>query len=189
MSLLFINQVKSPGGTLDQVASEVRRIAAAIGTDADALMTVMLFESGLNPAAKNPYGSASGLIQFTDSTAQSLGTTTAALRSMTTLQQLAYVERYLKQYRGKISTLENLYLSIFYPRYLGQPANTVIPLSSAWVNANKVLDVNGDGKITVGEVGERIRSWQAYNAKKLGYIIGGGAVALLVVAVAFIILR
>ncbi len=182
MSLLFINQVKTPGASLADVSDAVRSMAIKLGASADDLMTVMYFESRLNPAAKNPYGSASGLIQFTDSTAQSLGTTTTALRNMSTIEQLPYVQKYLQRFAGKIGTLEALYLAVFYPAYLGKPANTVIPLSAAWVNANKVLDINNDGKITVGEVGQQIRAWRDSNAKKLGYIIGGGAVALLVVA-------
>ena len=188
-SLLFINQVKNIGASSDDFIRAVANVAAAVGAKADDLMTVMYFESGLNPAAKNPYGSATGLIQFTEDTAQRLGTSTAALRSMTAMQQLYYVEKYLKPYAGRIGTLGNLYLAVFYPAYIGRPSSTVIPLSSAWVNANRVLDINADGKITVGEVMQRIYDWQKQQANKLGYLIGGGAIALLLIVAGYIILR
>ena len=187
MALLFIKQVKNPGNIADFEAG-VKEISAAIGVNADDLMTVMYFESRLNPQAKNPYGSATGLIQFTEDTARRLGTSTAALKQMTAVQQLPYVKKYLLPYSGRVSNLGKLYMAVFYPAYIGKALNDIIPLSQAWVNANKYLDVDGNGKITVAEIYQRIYDFQKQQANKLGYVIGGTGVALLLIA-AYLILK
>ncbi len=41
------------------------------------------------------------------STAKRLGTTTAALKGMTGVQQLDYVQKYLQPYAGKINSLQD----------------------------------------------------------------------------------
>ena len=69
-------------------------IANRSALDIDGIAGVISHESGFRPNAKNPVGTATGLIQFIESTARSLGTTTAALAKMSAVQQLPYVERY-----------------------------------------------------------------------------------------------
>lgn len=76
---------------------DLYELAARNGWDADALAAVMSSESGFQPGAKNPKATASGLIQFTEATAKGLGTTTAAIRSMSAVDQLPLVERYFKR--------------------------------------------------------------------------------------------
>lgn len=67
----------------------VVRGAQARGWDADGLLGHISSESGFDPAAKNPYASASGLIQVTDETARALGLRDAAqVRGMSPEEQL-----------------------------------------------------------------------------------------------------
>ena len=71
------------------------------GWNADGVAAVMSHESGVNPAAVNPGPShATGLIQFLESTAETLGTTQSALRSMSAVEQLQYVERFFVRMLG-----------------------------------------------------------------------------------------
>ena len=58
------------------------------------LMLTIIKESECNPKARNPRGSASGLIQFLDKTAIALGTTIDKIRRMTGVDQLDYVYKY-----------------------------------------------------------------------------------------------
>lgn len=143
----------------ERFAARVEAISQSLGIEANHLMLVMYLESKLNPAARNPYGSATGLIQFTEATAQSLGTTTARLRLLSGVDQLYYVKMYLDRYKNKIHSLGDLYLSIFYPAALGRSSSDLLSLSSQWVSANKIFDLNKDGKITVGEVQSYILSY------------------------------
>ena len=80
---------------------KVKLIAVKLGIDPNWLMFVMNSESGLNPAAYNPNGGASGLIQFMPDTGVGLGTTTAALRQMSNVDQLDYVYKYFLSISGK----------------------------------------------------------------------------------------
>jgi len=136
-------------------AAKVVEIAAKLKCDPNWLMFVMYLESGLKSTAKNPLGSATGLIQFIESTAKQLGTTTAALAQMSNVQQLDYVYAYFKPYVGKIKSCFDLYLITFYPAAIGKPDSYLIGSVGNRVGetakANPAFDINKDGKITKGE--------------------------------------
>ena len=137
--------------------AKVKSISVQLGIEPDWLMTVMYAESRINPAAYNATSGASGLIQFMPSTAQWLGTTTAALRAMTNVEQLDYVYKYFKNLgvSGKMKSVYDLYLATFFPAALGKPNDWVMETSelSAYkiASQNQIIDLNKDGKITVGE--------------------------------------
>lgn len=136
-------------------ADKVREIAGKLRCDPNWLMCVMWLESGLQSTAKNPLATATGLIQFIESTAKSLGTTTAALAQMSSVRQLDYVYLYFKPYTGKIKSCFDLYLITFYPAAIGKPDSYLIGTAGNNVaqvaRLNPGFDVNKDGKITKGE--------------------------------------
>jgi hypothetical protein len=137
---------------------KLEKIAAALGTTPNAMLAVMKQESGVNPAAQNKNGGASGLIQFMPATARMLGTTTDELRKMDGVQQLDYVYRYYKYTGVGDGSVGDLYMATFMPKYVGYPDNHVLGaegdtgFSGAVYRQNKGLDRNKDGKITVGDV-------------------------------------
>lgn len=103
-------------------ADEIVRVSNQLGIHPSWLANVINFESdGGNPKARNVYSSATGLIQFIPSTAADLGTSVDALRSMSGRQQMAYVERYFAPYKGRLSSQEDVYMAVFYPRAIGNP--------------------------------------------------------------------
>lgn len=128
---------------------------------ADWLMTCMAFETGetFSPSVRNPASSATGLIQFMRATARQLGTSTTALAGMTAVQQLAYVEAYLRPYARRIRSLEDLYLAILWPKGIGQALNWVLWVSGtqAYV-VNRGLDRNRDGRVTKHEATAKVRA-------------------------------
>lgn len=130
---------------------EVSLMAKRLGTKPEYLMAVMSFESGLSPRAVNPTSGATGLIQFLPSTARNLGTNTAALRNMSSVEQLKYVEKYFQPFKGKLKTLEATYTAVL----SGSPhqnANDVLfRRGTPAYNGNKGLDFNRNGQITAGE--------------------------------------
>jgi hypothetical protein len=136
---------------------QVRTIASGLGCDADHLMAAMAFETGetFSPSIRNAAGSgATGLIQFMPSTAQALGTTTTGLAAMSAEQQLAFVERYFAPFRGKLATLEDVYMAILWPRAVGQPNSYVLFSRSGkprTYQQNAGLDRDGDGNVTKQE--------------------------------------
>jgi hypothetical protein len=146
-------------------AYKVMTIAEELDTDPDYLMAVMYFESKLHADAKNPYGSATGLIQFTSKTARSLGTTTKELAVMDSVSQLEYVKKYLMPYRGKLTSLVNVYLAVFQPSAIRKPDEYVLSLSYKWVEANKIFDLDRNGKIVKSEIAAYLTNY----FKKLGW--------------------
>ena len=141
--------------------NKVRVIAAEIGCEADALMACMAFESGetFSPSIKNAAGSgATGLIQFMPSTAISLGTTTTQLAKMTAEDQLDYVARYFRWFRG-VRTLEDVYMAILWPRAIGRPNDFVLfQAPTKAYRQNRGLDKNGDGSVTKREAAAAVHA-------------------------------
>lgn len=149
----------------DEFCRRVREIADSLGTDPNHLMACMAFESGetFSPAVKNAAGSgATGLIQFMPSTAQALGTTTDELASMTAEEQLDYVETYFKPSRGKLTSLDDVYMAILWPAAVGKPSDYVLfakddPEHPKRYIQNAGLDFNQDGIITKAEAADKVR--------------------------------
>ena len=137
--------------------AKVIHICDLLRINPDWLMVVMYAESRINHQAVNANGGATGLIQFMPATARWLGTTTAALRSMSNVQQLDYVYKYFNSLgaTGKMKSVYDLYLVTFFPIALGKPDDWT--LQSADLSAykiavnNKIIDLNKDNKITVAE--------------------------------------
>lgn len=61
-----------------------------------------------------------GLVQFSGTTASSLGTSYDALAKMTFVEQMDYVEKYLKQNKDKMKTLVDFYLQVLKPSDVGK---------------------------------------------------------------------
>ncbi len=154
--LLYINKVKV---NQKAFADKVIHISSLLGINPDWLMFIMNFESAesFSPSIRNPYSNGTGLIQFMPKTAISLGTTVDLLARMSNVQQLDYVYKYFKPYKGRYKNIEDLYLVTFYPYALGKPDTYLIGSEKSISYVEKVakqnpsLDINKDGKISLGE--------------------------------------
>lgn len=167
----WAKQIQAAGG--EAFIKAVEETSARLGIDPNKLMNVMAFESKLNPAIKNANSSASGLIQFMDSTAAALGTTTQKLRSMSAIDQLAYVEKYFAQFKKMADTQEAVYTAVLAGKPVSDP-NAVLfrnakGKAGAAYRANSALDVDKSGTITAAEA--------AAQTYKQGFLSGGQAVA------------
>ena len=153
--MIFLEYI--PEDEQAEFAAKLTDIASRLGIDPNHLMAVFYKESGVNPAAYNANGGASGLIQFMPSTASWLGTTTASLRAMTATEQLDWVYKYFYSLGavGKLHDFTDVYLAVFFPAALGKPENWVLQTSTLSASrialANPVIDLNKDGQITVAE--------------------------------------
>ncbi|MCI0390556.1 MAG: transglycosylase SLT domain-containing protein [Acidobacteria bacterium] len=139
---------------------ELEAVAVRLKTEPAWLLNVVASESLFNPLARNsfPGQSATGLLQFIESTAQSLGTTTEAISRMSPVDQLRLIERYLTLFRGRLNSLADVYLAVFRGFIVeGGDASIVAPLNNSnkeqrIYSLNKWLDFNRDSKITKGEL-------------------------------------
>lgn len=140
---------------------KVKALADRLGIKPNWLMVVFYIETAavrygrINSKIQNSIG-ATGLIQFMPATAKALGTSTQALALMRNLEQLDYVEKYLQVYKGKMKSLTDTYLAVFFPAAMGKPANTVLQTkhlpAEKIARFNPAYDLNKDKKITVGEI-------------------------------------
>lgn len=143
------------------------RAANFIRIDPAWLASVINFETGgtFSPSIENAAGSgAVGLIQFMPQTAKALlGTATEAdavarLKSMTFSQQLELVKQYFTPYVGKLHSLEDTYLAVFYPAFIGKPDSAILGHApSAIYTQNAGFDVGGKGFITKEDITAKIR--------------------------------
>lgn len=150
---------------------KLERICARLGTETEWVVNVMMMESSLDPARKNPNSTATGLIQFMARTARGLGTTVGAIRRMSATRQLDYVERYLQPFAGRLSSQAAVYAAVAAGRVGSSDRTVFFRRGSREYRANRVWDQNRDGAITQGELG---RLAGRYGAGDQFEIDGGG---------------
>jgi hypothetical protein len=122
------------------------------------LLAVMYRESRLDPAIKNPDSTASGLIQFTEDTAKSLGTTTAELRKMSRTQQMDYVDKYFEFWKlPKGADRGTIYSYIYLPGRAQKGGAYLSKKGEEFYDLNKGLDKNKDDYITVEDLHEETK--------------------------------
>jgi hypothetical protein len=160
----LLQQLAHAPGHSAQFYQQLQSVAAAVGANPADMLAVMLNESGTNPQQKsfannNGVPVAVGLIQFTQASANDLGTSQQALLGMTDVQQLAYVQKYYSNCNGggTYPSTGSLYLATFAPAFLknGNDADTVIfskATSGQYYSQNTGLDHGNKGYITVGDM-------------------------------------
>ena len=147
--------------------SAVSATAGRLGVSEADLYAVMSFETGgtFDPGIRNAAGSgATGLIQFMPSTARGLGTSTQALANMGRVQQMQYVERYLKNAGVRPgANLSDLYMAVLFPAAVGKSDNFVLfgrgamsGYTGVAYTQNSGLDSNGDGSVTKAEAAAKV---------------------------------
>jgi hypothetical protein len=153
--------------------------AARLGVAPDTLESLIAFESNFRPAAKNPYSSARGLIQFTDATAAGLGYRDSAdlvAKHPTRAAQLrGPVAAYLTKYKP-FPTVQSLHMAVFYPAARAWGAWQPFPVNVQAVNPG--IKTPGD---YMAQVARRLAA-----LRRQPILIGGaGVFAILVGALVF----
>lgn len=163
MSLIYSEKV--PASYRTAFVNKVAQIADILGTNPDYLMQVMRAESGLNPQARNIQDGrviATGLIQFTEKTANGMGTTMNAIYNMNAIDQLNYVKQYYLPYKGRLKSYFDVYLATFFPAAIGKPDDYVFQTSnlsaSLIAKQNPAININKDSKITMAEFKQYVKN-------------------------------
>ncbi len=131
--------------------TKVNTISSELNINPAHLIAVMRFESGFKPCAKNKLSGATGLIQFLESTAKKLKTTTKELCDMTRLKQLDYVEKYFLIFKHKLrpNNFGDVAMAVFWPRAIGKEDSYVLfNQGTKAYTGNAALDRDHDGSIT-----------------------------------------
>jgi len=152
--------------------------ATAAGLNPSYIAAVIRLESNFDPNVQNALGApALGLVQFWKTfftgVARKAGQPRARwedLRTSTALQQIPFViANFTGKRLGPSSTPGDYYMANFMPAFVGRPPNFVLGekdsterLPGTNLEKGKVyaqnfgLDADGDGRITVGDVGAKI---------------------------------
>lgn len=160
------NWMKSENVTYEFL-DKVVDISERLEVSPDDLMAVMAFESGFDPQCVNGSSGASGLIQFTEISLDEINRTTGKsytkedILSMDALEQLDVVYLHCKG-NGDISTLSDLYMSVLCPAAVGKDDDYCLySIGTQAYEANKGLDLNGDGRITKAEATQMVLARRA----------------------------
>ena len=123
-------------------AEKVINIAKNLGCSPDHFLMVCYFEAKLKPSYVNRNGTAVGMIPIVASQAVRLGTTVKELQVMGGIEQLDYIERYLKpRCTEPVNTLVEIYLAVFYPAAVGKPLNFKLRIANRWREAYRHLNL------------------------------------------------
>lgn len=129
-----------------ELAREIVAVSGRIGAHPFDLANLINFESAgtFSPSVVNRVSGATGLIQFIPSTARGMGTTTQALAKMGKVQQMRWVEQYLKRKRriGPLNTVQGLFMAVFYPKAMKWPLTKEFPPNVQ--RANPGINTVGD---------------------------------------------
>ncbi len=163
----------------EEFKDKVVQIAERLQTNPNFLMAVMSFESGatFSPNVRNAAGSgAMGLIQFMPATATGLGTSIAALGGMTAVEQLDFVEKHFRPFKGRLNSIEDTYMAVLLPKAIGKGKDFVLFQSpSTAYNQNRGLDIDRDGRITVFDATDKVRRILSEAGAGVGEVLRKGS--------------
>ena len=180
----------SPPALSDAFFDALARMGLRRGTNPEHYLVVWCAESGLDPTAVNPKGGARGLNQMMPATLRGLGAP-ADYETLPGEAQLPWIERLIANGErlngGPFQSAARYYHSNFFPATMsrGNSPSTVVvasdsadPQEQAAYTANRGLDTDKDGKITLADLGALLARLRATRCQD-GFARLAKAVALL----------
>ena len=155
----FSNEVEVPENIQSdpEFTSAVEELANKYNISPTEVYAVVQGESGFNPQAQNASG-ATGLFQFMPATAEELGTSVDAIKSMSPTEQVELYDRYLERWNYDGSNRLGIMQAA--PAYADRsPDDIIYDVGSAAWDQNPGWRELGDGPITV-------RSINAYYSRR-----------------------
>jgi hypothetical protein len=143
----------------EEFQSKVFDVCSRVKCNPDYLMAIMYFESRLRPFARNSNGSGVGLIQFYNTQAIRLGTTTDDLEFMTGVEQMDIIEKHLSECVGYFSTLADTWICCYYQKMVGCNFAASIRVPSKYREANKVFPLYDNNKIRFYEIEKALNGY------------------------------
>ena len=140
-------------------------MARRLGADPLDMARVAYAETGMNPRAFDPRSNAGGLIGFMPSILRGLGWTGTPeqFRELSAIEQIPYVERYYRPYVGMLRNDGLVYVANFLPSRLPRASvsdDSFVMTSrgdgTGYYDANRILDRDGNGAITVGDLRQHL---------------------------------
>jgi len=150
---------------------DLRMIAHKYKFNPEYLFKVLYFESRNKATAKNPNSSAYGIIQVMSETLADSRFKRKDVYNMNRWEQVKYiVDPYFSPYKGKIKSLEDCYLCVFWPSAITKSDNYVLQTKKKSAKRiatdNPKFDINHDNKVTKGEIKEYFNNFDFPKSKK-----------------------
>lgn len=155
-------EIKAPVNEYSMFVDTVKFYAKKLGVPYTWLLAITSHESENTATAKNPYSSATGILQFTKSTAKLLGTSISAIKKMSRIQQVRYVYKYFmigKEKYGNYNSLTQMYIFALLPNqtpYHNKPYHVLMKKGDSYYAGNSGLDTDNNGSVQVFEITNRI---------------------------------
>lgn len=134
-------------------------MARRLGADPLDIARVAHAETAMLQRATDPRSNAGGIFPFMPSTLRGLGWTGTPeqFRELSPVEQLPWVERYLAPHAGYLKNDGLVYVVTFTPAYIQRAAASddsfvIARAGSNIYDSNRILDRNGDGAITTGDL-------------------------------------
>lgn len=159
-----VKGVPTPWSTDTAFIAKVKQVAAAVNANYIDLLGAIANETGgtMDPGIVNSIG-ATGLIQFMPATAKGLGTTTAALKELSRVEQLDWVLKFFQSMRlnakAPAPKLQDLYLCVYWPAAVGKPDSYVVNAADSVQAKQNASLRSADGSITCASVGAAAAKW------------------------------
>lgn len=147
--------------------AQVKETSRFLEIDPSWLMIVIFIESRFNRKAINPTSGAVGLIQWIPRYVCGLLGTSSYVKaqqiilSMSGVQQIQLVEKFLTPYKGRMTDLYQTYLAVFMPVAMGKQDSFVLGDARSTGMLRKVYDWNvgvdrnfgnNDGRLTIMDI-------------------------------------
>lgn len=145
------------GASSEMIRKRILTVALNMGCHPNWLMAIILSESGGKPNIWNGT-TAVGLIQFTKIACKALNTDQKYLSTLSTYEQLVWVNKYFQlpyTFGGskKVSRLSDVYVATFAPSFIGYAGDHILYKSpNKAYTMNKALDYGNKGYITVDDL-------------------------------------
>lgn len=158
--LMLYNELKWSEQEKSAFKTKLETVSQNLNINPNWLMAVMKKESGFDPRITNKSTNATGLIQFVPDTARSLGTSVSALKNMSAIDQLNYIEKYYKG--GNYNGVKDLYLKTFFPAAMKYSDDPNYVFKSKDISAQQVARANpwiakNDNQITMKDFNDYIK--------------------------------
>ncbi|CAL67373.1 hypothetical protein [Christiangramia forsetii] len=147
--------------SVQEFVDKVQKISQDLLVVPDWLMLVMELETAgtFSPSITNSLGY-TGLIQFGRDRAKEAGTSRNALRKMNAVDQLEYVYLALLPFAGRMNTIQDVYLAVFFPAAIGKPLGWTLHARNLPAEKvgkwNPLFDIDKDGVIQVWEIKKKL---------------------------------
>lgn len=151
-----------PANDYATFVDSIKFYAGKLGVPYTWLLAIASHESENTATAKNPYSTATGILQFTKSTAKLLGTSISAIKRMNRTQQVRYVYKYFligKEKYGNYQSLTQMYIFALLPNqtpYHNKPNHILMKKGDLYYAGNSGLDTDKNGSVQVFEITNRI---------------------------------